>query len=272
ETPSLQGFIAWLRTAQTDVKRDMEITRDEVRVMTVHGAKGLEAPIVVLADTTTPPAGPPPRQPRLLALAQAAAPPPNRLVWAGGKATDTARVAAARERARREAEDEYRRLLYVAMTRAIDRLVICGADGERPRHEGCWWNLVFAALKPPVSVEEPADDGDGKVWRYRKTPASAGVSFADTATVTPTPERPPWLDRDARADPPPVRPISPALAYDEAPPMRAAAGSRIDRDKALARGVAVHRLLQSLPDIPSAARAEAARRHLARTAAEFSAE
>src|SRR5262249_10818679 len=68
ETPSLQGFIAWLRTAQTDVKRDMEITRDEVRVMTVHGAKGLEAPIVVLADTTTPPAGPPQRQPRLLAL------------------------------------------------------------------------------------------------------------------------------------------------------------------------------------------------------------
>ena len=64
ETPSLQGFIAWLRAAQTDVKRDMEITRDEVRVMTVHGAKGLEAPIVILADTTTPPAGPPQRQPR----------------------------------------------------------------------------------------------------------------------------------------------------------------------------------------------------------------
>ena len=52
ETPSLQGFIAWLRTAKTDVKRDMEITRDEVRVMTVHGAKGLEAPIVFLPETT----------------------------------------------------------------------------------------------------------------------------------------------------------------------------------------------------------------------------
>ena len=75
ETPSLQGFIAWLRTAQTDVKRDMEITRDEVRVMTVHGAKGLEAPIVILADTTTPPAGPPQRQPRLLTLRAKAHPP-----------------------------------------------------------------------------------------------------------------------------------------------------------------------------------------------------
>src|SRR5262249_20650341 len=73
--------------------------------------------------------------------------------------------------------------------------------------------------------------------------------------------------RAGRADPPPVRPLSPARAYDEAAPMRAASGSRIDRDKALARGVVVHRLLQSLPDIASAARAEAARRHLARNAA-----
>jgi ATP-dependent helicase/nuclease subunit A len=193
-------------------------------------------------------------------------------VWAGVKATDTAPVAAARERARREAEDEYRRLLYVAMTRAIDRLVICGAEGERGRPEGCWWNLAFTALKPPVSVEEGADDGDGKVWRYRRTPPSAGVSFAATAPAAPTAERPSWLDRDARAEPPPVRLVSPALAYDEAAPMRAASGSRLDRDKALARGVVVHRLLQSLPDIASAARAEAARRHLARNAAEFSAE
>src|SRR5204863_7935662 len=88
ETPSLQGFIAWLRAAQTDVKRDMEITRDEVRVMTVHGAKGLEAPIVVLADTMTPPAGPAQHQPRLLALPATDA--PDRIVWAAAKATDVA--------------------------------------------------------------------------------------------------------------------------------------------------------------------------------------
>ena len=95
KTPSLQGFLAWLRAAQTDVKRDMEITRDEVRVMTVHGAKGLEAPIVVIADTTTAPAGPPQRQPRLLSLPGATAQAPNCLVWAGAKATDTAPVSAA---------------------------------------------------------------------------------------------------------------------------------------------------------------------------------
>jgi len=66
EAPTLQGFAAWLRSGDTQVKRDMDIARDEVRVMTVHGAKGLEAPIVILADTTTPPKGP--RDPRILAL------------------------------------------------------------------------------------------------------------------------------------------------------------------------------------------------------------
>src|SRR6266704_358002 len=120
-----------------------------------------------------PPAGPPQRQPRLLPVASASATShsPHCFVWAGVKATDTAPVSAARERARHEAEDEYRRLLYVAMTRAIDRLVICGAVGDRARPQGCWWDLIFAALKPPLSVEE--DDGEGKVWRYRKTPDAA---------------------------------------------------------------------------------------------------
>ena len=89
ETPSLQGFVAWLRTASAEIKRDMEIARDEVRVMTVHGAKGLEAPIVILADTTTEPQGPLQHQPRLLPLpAQGAAPgTPDRLVWMPTKRT-----------------------------------------------------------------------------------------------------------------------------------------------------------------------------------------
>src|SRR6202043_2225679 len=73
ETPSLQGFLNWLRSADTQVKRDMAIARDEVRVMTVHGAKGLEAPVVILADTTTPPKGVYP--PRLIEVPRAKAPP-----------------------------------------------------------------------------------------------------------------------------------------------------------------------------------------------------
>jgi ATP-dependent helicase/nuclease subunit A len=116
-TPSLQGFVAWLRTAKVEVKRDMELDRDEVRVMTVHGAKGLEAPIVILADTTTPPEGWHP--PRLLHLPPEQPVPgaAKRLVWAGSKTNDIGSMAAVREAALAEARDEYRRLL-VAMTRA----------------------------------------------------------------------------------------------------------------------------------------------------------
>ncbi len=134
----------------------MEIARDEVRVMTVHGAKGLEAPIVFLADTMTPPAGP--RPPRLLELADKA------VIWAGRKADDPPPVAAARQDFQREATDEYRRLLYVAMTRAADRLIVCGAEGERRRPDGCWYDLICEPLKPFL-VEET--DGEDKVFRYR---------------------------------------------------------------------------------------------------------
>src|SRR5262249_2350608 len=196
---------------------------------------------------------------------------PNCLVGAGPKATDTAPVSAARDCARREAEDEYRRLLYVAMTRAIDRLVICGAEGERARPQGCWWDLVFAALKPPLSVEE--EDGDGKVWRYRKSTVAAETGVIHFRRRVPGDGRPSWLDADAPAEPPPVRLLEPAAAYDEATPRRTwMSVSGEERDKALARGTLVHRLLQSLPDIPKAARVDAARRYLARSARSFSAD
>jgi ATP-dependent helicase/nuclease subunit A len=274
ETPSLQGFLAWLRTARTDVKRDMEITRDEVRVMTVHGAKGLEAPIVILADTTTPPSGPSQRQPRLVALAaEGAATAAGQFVWAAARTSDIAVVSTAREVALGETENEYRRLLYVAMTRAIDRLVVCGYDGERARPEGCWYNLVHTALVT-LSVEEASDDGDGTVWRYRKSPSPADTGAAerlDTFDAS-SRDRPAWLDRDAVPESATVVPLSPSNAYDETALVRRTAVTGAERKQALARGDLVHRLLQSLPDIPAAARAEAARRHVARTAAGFTSE
>ncbi len=123
---SLQGFMAWLRAADTEVKRDMEISRDEVRVMTVHGAKGLEASVVFLADTVTSPADT--ERLSLIRMPHGNAPAhgPGITVWAGRKAEDPPDVVKARAAMIAETEDEYRRLLYVAMTRAADRLIIGG--------------------------------------------------------------------------------------------------------------------------------------------------
>jgi ATP-dependent helicase/nuclease subunit A len=253
--PSLQGFVAWLRAGQTQVKRDMDIARDEVRVMTVHGAKGLEAPIVILADTVTPPKGP--REPRLLAMPVANAAPdtPHRVVWAGKKADDVTPVAAARATAVRALEDEYRRLLYVAMTRAADRLVVTGARGVNRIPDGCWYQLIETALNREA-VEEPADDGDGTVLRWRKS-GEIELGAVTAATETPREALPDWLTRNAATESAP-RVISPSLT-NRAGMRRLGVGD----PHAVTRGRIVHRLLQALPALPPDRRADAARKHLA---------
>jgi ATP-dependent helicase/nuclease subunit A len=273
ETPSLQGFVAWLRATSSEVKRDMEIARDEVRVMTVHGAKGLEAPIVILADTTTNPAGP--HHPRLLRMTASAAAPgaaapgtPARIVWAGPKECDVASVATARSRALRAAEEEYRRLLYVAMTRAADRLIVCGATGQRQRPEGCWYDLVRGALES-IAIKQPAGNGEHPILRLQQGEApDAGAQPASGGEPTAV-ARPDWLTRDARADP--VATIVSPSSAAEKPARGARPGAGDDRRRALARGTLVHRLMQSLPDIARGRRAASARRYLDRAGGDFTA-
>jgi ATP-dependent helicase/nuclease subunit A len=264
ETPSVQGFVAWLRAATTEVKRDMDIAREEVRVMTVHGAKGLEAPVVILADTTTRPSGP--RDPRLLALPRATVAPgtPDCLVWAGAMPTDVGPMIDARTRARAAASDEYRRLLYVAMTRAAAHLIVCGAQGLNGKPRSCWYDLVYDTLWEQA-IEGPADHGDGPVRRWQKVPTGTAAPTA-AEPEAPAVRRPDWLTRDAPAEPVPAHAVAPSSAL-AVPSVRAGAAGTAHR-QALARGRIVHRLLQGLPDIAPARRAEAARRHLA-GAAEF---
>jgi len=264
ETPSLQGFVAWLRTANAEVKRDMESERNEVRVMTVHGAKGLEAPIVILADTCTPPGGPPQQQARLLPLPTSAVPgAAERFVWAGRKADDAPALARARERAAAAAADEYRRLLYVAMTRAADRLIICGAAGLREKPQGCWYELMASALEP-ISMQEPADDGEGEVWRFRKFAHAEQMELQIPMPVE-TPWTPPWLRQPAPQAAASFRIVSPSDAETATTHV---AGTGVDVRKARVRGILVHRLMQSLPDIPAPQRATVARKYLERAIGE----
>ena len=137
------------------------------------------------------------------------------------------------------------------MTRAIDRLVICGAGGRARLPEDCWWEMVFAA-QPPVSVEEPADDGEGHGWRYRKVPPSARKTVAEGVAAPPADARPPWLDRDLGGR----GTVAGSVALERL--RRGGDGARLRPRprrgrQARARGVLIHRLLQALPDIPDAA-------------------
>src|SRR5450432_1090266 len=193
---SLQGFMAWLRAADLEVKRDMEISRNEVRVMTVHGAKGLEAPVVFLVDTTSSPSDT--QRLKLIHLPRGNAAPhaPGVVVWAGKKADDPTAVAAARAAMLGETEDEYRRLLYVAMTRAADRLIVggCMPGNMNTIRKFSWYDLIVKGLGNAglhlQEIETPA----GAVKRYtRAEEAAPSASSAAAPAATAPVVLPSWL-------------------------------------------------------------------------------
>ena len=154
--PSLQGFLHWLRRSGAEVKREAETAGDQVRVMTVHGAKGLQAPLVIIPDTTAIP------------------PPEGAIIWAEDPQTRTQvplfsprkefRSAAAqriRDDLTARRLEEHNRLLYVALTRAEDRLVVCGWQTRRGLPDRCWYNLVSRGFARLATEQTPFDAWDG---------------------------------------------------------------------------------------------------------------
>jgi ATP-dependent helicase/nuclease subunit A len=265
---SLQGFMAWLRAADTEVKRDMEISRDEVRVMTVHGAKGLEASVVFLVDTTSSPTDL--QRLKLIHLPQAGG--AEVVVWAGKKADDPAVVAEARAAMLEEIEDEYRRLLYVAMTRAADRLIVAGClpGNMNSVRKACWYDLIRKGLANSGLQEQTIETSDGPVRRYSRiedTTLAADAAAAASASVPA--ELPSWLRVPAPAEPSAANLLRPSDPGDDGRSVRSGE-SLASRARALQRGTLVHRLLQSLPDLAAERRRGAAQNYLARNAAGWS--
>ncbi|MBT1511198.1 double-strand break repair helicase AddA [Bradyrhizobium sp. SRL28] len=266
---SLQGFMAWLRTADLEVKRDMEISRDEVRVMTVHGAKGLEASVVFLVDTTTSPSDT--QRLKLINLPQGNADPhaPGVVVWAGRKAEDPPAVVAARAAMIGDTEDEYRRLLYVAMTRAADRLIVggCLPGNMRSVRPLSWYDLITKGLAGSTLQLQEIETAIGRVKRYTRPEETALPAAPAAAPSPPAPMvLPNWLLTPAQPEISPESPLRPSDPADsERHPVRTAE-SLTQRARALQRGTLVHRLLQSLPDIAAERRREAALAYLARNA------
>ena len=167
QAPSLAAFLDELEADDAPVKRDMEARSDGVRVMTVHAAKGLEAPIVFLADACS--VGYTRMTERLLDLGDREAGAPL-FVWAARKAEDSAPLAAARERARAAAAGEHRRVLYVAMTRAAQRLIVVGHHGVNGPAEDNWRALIAAGLGEAAQPAPAPWDASETILRFGAPP------------------------------------------------------------------------------------------------------
>ncbi|MFZ3032844.1 MAG: double-strand break repair helicase AddA [Parvibaculum sp.] len=260
---SMQGFLHWIVGGGAEIKRDMDKGRDEVRIMTVHGAKGLEAEVVFMPDTCSAPGAR--HDPALISLPTE----PALLVWPVRKSNEDEMTGEARLALRQGQAEEYRRLLYVAMTRARDRLYVCGYQGKNDPAPECWYNLIAAALKP---ISEEVTDAEGRtLWRMAGTQtAPVKKDEAEKAAAAQVQALPGWAREEATAEPSPSRPLAPSrLPPDGSEEPAAASPLAGDRKARFKRGTLIHRLLQSLPDLPADAREEAALRMLASPALEL---
>ena len=263
--PSLQGFVNMLRAGDIEIKRDMEQDRDEVRIMTVHGAKGLQAPIVFLPDTCTLPRA---QGPRLFSVPRLSAPPDevDHLVWAPGR-SDLEVLADAKDTMRRAEVDEYHRLLYVAMTRARDRLYVCGWQGQREPDKDCWHQLVSDGLEGCLTPVEGADGAKARRMECaQEKEVEAKEEIVEALEVAALPkwaftQAPPKRVRTRLA---PSRLALNAAGEPDASAEQAPLGPRaLANNMRFARGRLVHALLQHLPDMAPEDQERAARAFVA---------
>ena len=265
--PSLAGFLTWFDAGTGDLKRDSDSASGQVRVMTVHGSKGLQAPIVILADATGAPgdAGDLVLEDDAFGLGgerkrEVPLPPL-------GKDEKRGPIAEAEEVKKRAAMQEHWRLLYVALTRAEEALFIGGSLNKIEArkgvpHEDSW----YARLAPLFEGEEVTDP----VWTWRKEwghrAAPLAIEAGDGAGEAP-PELPRWMVTPIGPEPRPPRPLAPSSAGEEAgaePPLPPDAARHAAR-----RGSLIHKLLERLPDVPVPDRAAAAKAWLERQAGDL---
>ena len=219
-TPSLQGFVHWFTSGNSEIKRDMEKAGSEVRIMTIHGAKGLQAPIVFLPDTT--------RTPKSDSgiLWEEDLP-----IWTNTSENDDINCKNIKENLRYKRECEYRRLLYVAMTRAEDELYICG---WKPRiySEKCWYELIKQAAQPKWQ------EVDGKFIIHSEQTAAAKIKPINNKAQIKV-QLPDWVREKATNEPTPSKPLSPSRIDTPTKTL-----SPIKDQKARLRGLLIHKLLQ----------------------------
>ncbi|MFN3352669.1 MAG: double-strand break repair helicase AddA [Brevundimonas sp.] len=256
----LESALGRLETAEVEVKRELEGPRGEVRIMTVHGAKGLEAPVVILPDTTGRGGG---DRPMLIPAVDEDETEVGWLMCPSSRGDDCPAMARARAHREAKADAEAMRLLYVALTRARDRVIVAGRrSAKQGPSERSWWTAIAQTFDALPTT--PVEGREGAV-RFGPAPVTT-LRPAEIMTASADLERPSWLDAHVAPDR-----AAEALAPSRLAPIRGAAVpsplAAASGDGGLGRfgrGSLIHKLLERLPDFAPDQRAEAGRRMLAR--------
>ncbi|MDB4219586.1 double-strand break repair helicase AddA [Emcibacteraceae bacterium] len=263
---SMQGFLSWIERGDIKIKRDMEQGADMVRVMTVHGAKGLQAPIVFLPDTCQTIT----MNDKVFWLEEKR----NRnLLWVKNKETRIGVGSNAYEERLSAIKDENKRLLYVAMTRAEDRLYVCGWENKKSRKNDCWYDLIRSPFSKMDGTEEMLDGVNSFLRRetgekiiFNKMPFQSGELKSGSNLPT-------WAFDNPSLEPIPSKPLSPSREnYEEEvvrSPLKIKPKMKLDRQK-YHRGLLIHKLLEVLPEREVVIRDELARQYLRQDVHELS--
>jgi len=275
----LESFLITLETAGPEIKREMDQKRDEVRILTVHASKGLEAPIVFLVDSGSASVIDQ-HMPRLTPFRmQGEFKGLQGYLWRSAAEVKNSYSESLVAELKERADDEYRRLLYVGMTRAEDRLFICGYHGMRAQGQRTWHAIVTRALAQASESEtRPHPVADDIVHRFRVTKERSLLS--DDVKAVPPMAKPSLPHRLFDPLPPeddlpkPLTPSGASLLIDDAVEQGVSTLSPVlDHDEApsfaIARGLAIHKMLQFLPTLEPAARQAAAARYLDLAAASW---
>jgi len=251
----LETCLAQLEAADGEVKRELEGARGEVRVMTVHGAKGLEAPIVILPDTTMKAkAQGPSLMPAVVGEGEA-------WLMAPGSARDDCPASADARAARQtRTDDETLRLLYVALTRARDRIIVMGRASSRGAEAGSWWSIIEETFDR-LGAQVREVHGIRRYGVDPETQPRADAEARDTAALPGWAATTPPADAAARFASPSQMEGSIRIPAPSPLATGPTGGAALGRFR---RGDLIHRLLERLPEIAPADRPDAAHRLLSR--------
>ncbi len=260
---TLAQFIHRLEETEMEIKRDMEGAGNAVRVMTVHAAKGLEAKIVYLPDTCTKPGGG--HAENIIDIGTNDDEPDAFFLWRKNAKTDPALAGPVLEAIKIAEAEEHRRLLYVAMTRAEERLYIGGFHGKQAPKDDIWYKMIESELAgdaAPLTGDGPSFiEGALAIGM----PSQLMQASAQTVAVANDATTEAWMHQAARRERPAAPPVRPSTALASADQLEPR--SQVRKKDAYNRGGAaigrlVHELLYRLPAMDHADRAAAAERYL----------